>query len=286
MSYQLSACTFIRNTFSGFCLFESMACWLPLVDEFVVLDLGSDDGTLEVLRQIEADNSKVKVHTGKFPKEDASAFADVMNQAISLTTNERVVAYQADEIPHERLLEIVRAEFEQGNFDLSFWRYQLKENFQVMKWPPHPVHRVGMKGSMHFVVDGMNTERVWDARICSSYDGGWFMRWGSDFEEDYTKLPTQEMILDVGKSGAFRDIIAERARLHFPFWHDGQPNVDGTPVGEWTEREKSNLNWTKEDTLYNIPQIMHWHLGKTRYYLRQSLFEALKRDDTGRMVGL
>jgi len=286
MGYNLSACTFIRNTFSGFCLFESMACWLPLVDEFVVLDLGSDDGTLDLLRDIAAGNPKIKIHQGAWPSADASAFAVVMNDAISLTTNERVIAYQADEIPHEDLLKIARAEFEQGHFDLSFWRYQLKENFQVMKWCPHPVHRVGVKGQFEFVDDGMNTSRTWDAHICSSYDGGWFTRWGSDFKEDYTKLPTNEMILDVGKSGAFREIVAERAELHFPFWRDGQPNVDGTPTKAWGDREKGNNNWTKEDTPFNIPKIMMWHLGKPRYYLRRTLFEALRKDATGRMVGL
>jgi len=286
MGYQVSACTFIRNSLSGFCLYESMASWLPLVDEFVVLDLGSNDGTVEFLQRIAEGNPKVKVHHGAFPRADASAFADVMNQAIALTTHERVVAYQADEIPHEDLLKIVRAEFEQGHFDLSLWRYQLKENFQVMKWCPHFIHRVGVKGSFNFVDDGMNTDRYMDASICSSFDGGWFMRWGSDFKEDYTKLPTNEMVLDVSKCGAFRDIIVERANLHFPFWTDSQPNIDGTPANEWYEREKSNPNWDKTDTPYNIPRIMQWHLGKPRYYLRQLLFDALRNDTTGGWVGL
>ena len=282
---RVSACTFIRNTFSGFCLFESMASWLPLVDEFVVLDLGSGDGTLEVLREIERTNPKVKVHQGQFPRDDASAFADVMNDAISLTTYDNVVAYQADEIPHEDLLKIVKTEFKQGHFDLSLWRYQLKENFQEMKWCPHPVHRVGKKGSFTFVDDGMNTNRYWDARICSSYDGGWFMRWGEDFKDDYTKLPTNEMVLDVGKSGAFRDIVVERAELHAPFWKDG-PNVDGVSTRDWPELQKTNPNWDKTETPYNIPKIMRWHLGNPRYYLRDSLYQALKNDATARWVGL
>ena len=285
--YKLSACTFIKNAKAGFCLYESMASWLPFVDEFVVLDLGSTDGTLEVLHEIAGRNPKIKVHQGGFTRNDASAFADVMNQAISLCKGSNVLAYQSDEIPHERLILRAVEYFERGEFDLSFWRYQLRENFQVMKWPPHPVHRVGRKdGSFVFVVDGMNTERTWDAKICSEWDGGNYIQWGDKYKDDYTKLPTYDMILDVGKSGAFRDTIAWRAELHFPFWTDSEPVVDGVPVPRWLEGAKGNDNWTKPETAFDIPQIMRFHLGKTEYFLRRSLFDALCNNTTRDFLGI
>lgn len=304
--YGLSACVFIRNNFTGgFCLFESMASWLPLVDEFVVLDLGSDDGyTVELLQVIADANPKIRLEHGSWPEEDAKAFADLANHCISLCTNERVLYYQADEIPHQNLLRLARREFENGNFDLSFWRWQPAVNFQLVKWLPHPVHRVGVKGNFNFVGDGMNTDRTWDARLCyDRYDGGWFTRWGNAYGGDgwqngYCNLPREqwdgieyppilpvhEMVLDVGKSGAFRDTIAERARLHAPFWHT-EPNVDGVAVDEWERQAAENPDWNKTTTHLDIPHIMKWHVGRSAYHLRQSLFEALKQGNTEDLIG-
>jgi len=258
----------------------------------VVLDLGSTDGTLEILKEISAKNPRVVLHQGEFNREDAGAFADAANECISLCAHDNVLFYQADEVPHENLLRIAAAKFEQGQYDLSFWRYQLQENFQLLKWFPHVVHRVGTKGRFEFVVDGMNTERMWDAKLCyENYNGGWFTRWGASFSDDGCRLaempddvpermPTHEMILDVGKSGAFRDTIRARAEQHFPFWSDDWPNVDGERLDIWWEREKDNPNWDKEGTAFDIPKIMRYHLGKPIYELRTDLLVALCEDQT------
>ena len=88
------------------------------------------------------------------------------------------------------------------------------------------------------------------------------------------------MILDVGKSGAFRDTIRARAEQHFPFWSDDWPNVDGERLDIWWEREKDNPNWDKEGTAFDIPKIMRYHLGKPIYELRTDLLVALCEDQT------
>lgn len=303
--YPLSACTFIRNNFrGGFCLFESMASWLPLVSEFVVLDMGSDpnEGTREVLRDIAAANEKVYLFQSQWSNADASAFADAANKCVDLCRYDNVLFYQADEIPHQNLLRLARDRFAKGEYDLSFWRYQLRNNFQLAKWLPHVVHRVGIKGEFEFVGDGMNTSRQWDAKLVyENYNGGWFTLWGQSYDavtgllklpksewgdKIYPPiLPTSEMLLDVGKSGGFRNTIAERARLHAPFW-PGDAVVDGVPVKEWEEREGSNPDWTKTGTPFDIPEIMKWHVGKVRYELRRSLFDALKADQTLPFLGV
>lgn len=261
MSYNLSGCVFIKDCFKGaFCLFESMYQLLPLCDEFIVLDLGSTDGTMEVLKEIEAHNLKVSVIEGQFHKQDASVFADLANDLVGMCTYPNVLYYQADEIWHEDLIKLTRQALDQGKRDLSFWRVQLKYNFQRIKWFPHPVHRIGPKDNFNFVGDGMNTERTFDAEMISEYgyivrkkgielkrfknyeyelakkyanmaeavinkeklwDMGHFPQWESNYRNIAAELPVNEMILDVSGTGAFIDNIPDKRRMHLPFWNEG-----------------------------------------------------------------
>jgi len=286
MSYSISAATFVRNTLEGaFCLFESMASFLPFVDDMTILDCGSTDGTLQVLLDIASANSKVKIIQTGFSKIDAGAFADIANDCVRAWKHDTGIFWQADEIWHEDLLLLMNQHLEEGHRDLTFWRYQLKENFQVMKWPPHPVHRLGTKGRFNFVNDGMNSDRTFEAPMCSSSDMGWFIRWGDEFRNDYTKLPTHEMALDVSAIGGFFENIVTKRTLHAPYWHE-QPNVDGEPIKKWIAREHGNPNWVRKESPFNIPHIMRYHVGRTRYSLRAELLEALKTNTTRSLLGL
>jgi hypothetical protein len=286
VSYPVSACVFIRDCFKGaFCLFESVASLLPYVDEFVVMDLGSTDGTLEILRDITDANQKMKlIVEDEFPEEDAGVFATLANDLIAFCRNEAVLYYQADEVWHPDLLKLMEAELQAGNYDLAFWRIQYRDNFQKVKWFPHLVHRVGLKDDFNFVGDGMTSDRTFDARPCSTYGGEWFQQWGGLGQEGI-KPYVNEMIMDVSMVGGFRDNIPDRRRMHSPFWHE-EPHIEGTPISEWVPREQANPDWTKTDSPYNLPPIMRWHVGQVRYALRPELLEAIKRDDTRGMIGL
>jgi len=282
----ISAATFIRDNIVGaFCLFESMASLLPLVDDMTILDVGSTDGTLEILDAISAANPKVRVKRTHFSKVDAGAFADIANECVASWDHEHGIFWQADEIWHEHLLKMTEQELAKGNFDMTFWRYQLKENFQLMKWPPHLVHRVGTKGNFTFVDDGMNTARHFEPQVCSTYNAGWFIRWGDEFKSDYTILPTHEMILDVSAIGGFLDNIRKKRELHAPMWHEN-PNVEGSALEPWYRREVNNVNWVAPSIPFNIPRIMHYHVGRKTYTVRPGLIEALKSGNTREFTGL
>lgn len=285
--YPVSACCFIRNTYTGaFCIFESMAQFLPLCQEMIILDLGSDDGTLEILTDIARLNPKVKLVSGSFTFTDANVFATLANDLIAMCQHDNVIYWQADEIWHENLIQIMRQKFEQGQFDLSFWRIQYRDNFQRVKWFPHLVHRVGIRGTdlnegknnFEFNGDGMNTTRSWDARICSNYGGEMFPLWG-DLGHDGIKPYVNEMITDVSLVGGFRDNIPERRRMHAPFWHE-EPTIEGKLEALWYAEALNNPDWTKPDSPYNLPAILRWHVGRVKYELRPELLEALRKDDT------
>lgn len=288
----ISAATFIKDNLAGaFCLYESMAMWLclPQIEDMHVLDLGSTDGTAELLKKIAAKNPRVHFHAGKFSHTDAKAFADAANDCIKLTKNDTVLFWQADEIAHQDLLLPFAKMIDDGAKEASFWRYQLRENFQAINptkfspkkggWYPHPVHRLGHKSDFVFVGDGMNTEGYFGPPLVGDYDGGWFLRWEKEYRHDPPTLPTNQMLLDVSLVGAFRDIIPDRRRKHAPFWHE-DTNIEGTPINEWVARERHNPNWTKKESPFDIPLIMRWHLGRTRCHLRDDLLQALMYDRT------
>jgi len=283
MSYNLSGCVFIRNTFKGaFCLFESMHQLLPLCDEFIIMDLGSDDGTLDVLAELAACNSKVKiVDEGEFPYYDAGVFAELANDLIDWCAYDNVLYYQADEIWHEDLVKLTKKALDEGKRDLSFWRYQLKYNFQEIKWYPHPVHRIGERGDKFvFDNDGMNTNRTFDTTMVSNYGLGEFTQWGDKYKYNPVALPTNEMILDVSLTGAFLDNIPDRRRMHLPFWNEGDvmpADEGGLTVDKWYEQQDWKSEWDLHSTKFNIPEIMKFHLGKRKYELRPQLLEELKR---------
>lgn len=292
MTYNLSVCCFIKDTFKGaFCIFESMAMLLPIASEFIILDLGSTDGTLERLNEIALANPKIKLLQGEWPEIDAGAFATLANDLVAKCRYDNVLYYQADEIWHEDLLARMEKEFEQGNFDLSFWRIQYRYNFQYSKWLPHLVHRVGQKGRFEFDDDGMNTTRAWDARLCSQYDGSYFPKWGQihkDLGDDGIKPYVNDMIMDVSQVGGFRDNNIDKRLLHAPFWHEDATLPDWREDGKsyqvdaqtWIKKALNNPDWTKLQSPFNLPKIMRYHVGKTRYTLRDDLLEALKRDET------
>ncbi len=284
ISYNISGCVFIKDTFKGaFCLFESMYQLLPLCDEFIVMDLGSTDGTLDALKEIEAHNPKVRIVHSNFYEQDAAIFAKLANDLIGMCQCPNVLYYQADEIWHEDLIVLThQALYEgEGKQDLSFWRVQLKYNFQRIKWFPHPVHRIGPRDNFNFVNDGMNTERTFDAEMVSSYDMGHFVKWGKDYEDKPTELPTNEMVLDVSLTGAFLDNIPDRRRMHLPYWNEGEvmpADEGGLNINEWYYNQLDNPDWLKTATDFNIPEIMKYHLGRRRYTLRPQLLEMLKQE--------
>lgn len=278
--YNLSGCVFIRNALQGaFPVFETIAQFLHLCNEMIVLDLGSTDSTIEFLAEIAQHNPKIKlVFRDSFPCTDAGVFATLANDLIAICQNDNVVYWQADEFWHEDLLKLLEQRLDNGQFDLSFWRIQYRDNFQRVKWFPHLVHRIGCKGSFEFNGDGMNTTRTWDAQICSSYGGEYFPKWG-DMGQEGIKPYVNQMVTDISLVGGFRDNISDRRRMHAPFWHE-PPDIEGIPESEWYTRALNNPDWTKSESPYNLPVLLRYHVGRTKYELRPELLGALKRDET------
>jgi len=235
--------------------------------------------TWEVLKEIEAHNPKVKIVHSEFYEQDAAIFAKLANDLVAQCRYETVLYYQSDEIWHENLINLTQQALAAGKRDLSFWRVQLKYNFQLIKWFPHPVHRIGLKEKFNFTGDGMTTDSTFDATMVSNWGMEHFIQWGDKYKNNPVGLPLDEMILDVSLTGGFLHNIPDRRRMHLPFWGEGDvmpADEDGLSVDEWHMKQKGNLYWDLYQTPFNIPQIMQWHIGRKKYELRPDLLEALK----------
>ena len=278
----ISGATFIRDNEEGaFCLYESMASVLPFVTDMHILDVGSTDGTLQWLQAIAEVNPKIHIHQGRWSVVDAKAFADAANDAILLCQNDVVWFWQADEIPHQNVLKML-PEYINTHDNLVFWRYQLRDNFQAMKWFPHPVHRIGTKRDLLLVGDGMNTKNVFGYDVIGDYNQGWFTKWGTMNELD---IPVEQMVLDVSLVGAFRENIIGRRKLHAPMWHETD-HIEGKKPDQWYKDAVANDAWTTQTTPFDLPEIMRWHVGRVKYAIRPQLIDALKADSTEEIIGL
>jgi glycosyltransferase involved in cell wall biosynthesis len=278
-----------NNNQGGFCLWESIATLMDYVSEYVIYDGGSTDGTLDTLQEIEKANSKFRVIEGKWTKNDPSSFPIAANETIAQCKYDNVLCHQADEIWHPDLLGIMKKKFEKNQFNLAFWRIQYIYNFQQVKWFPHLVHRVGQKDNFNFQDDGMNTEQIREANICSDYDGNWYPKWGSlggnkETAQEKIKPYVNQMILDISQTGAFLNTIIKKRKLAEMFWGKEAMIVEGQSFKDWYEKQNDNPDWQKIESPYNIPKIMRFHVGKQIYIVRDDLIEAIKNNDTKNFI--
>lgn len=104
--------TIIRNAVKyDYPVVESIRSILPVCDEFLVLVGKSDDGTLELIRNI--DSPKIRIEESVWDdsmKEGGKVLAVETNKAFDLITNDFdwVFYLQADEVVHEKYHEAIR----------------------------------------------------------------------------------------------------------------------------------------------------------------------------------
>lgn len=297
--------TFISNAFrGGFCIFESMATVLSVVDEFHVVDFGSVDGTLEILREIANKNKRIHIHQRAWTKtNDSSTFADAANECCNICPTENVLFYQADEVFHENLMSKIKEKYQNNEYSLNFERIQLSHGMHVVKWLPHACVRSIAKSKYKYANDGMTVgDSGGTFMMCRNPVTGVFgnsrqFPWhepkpGMFFDgKNPTALnaiiakafPWDEFLVDT--SSSFRDCQAGKKELHAPFWRETPNIVQGMKNEEWLRREKMNSLWEKKEPSFPLPKIIQGLVGMTKYELRPEIKEALEKDDYTVIMG-
>ncbi len=307
---KVTGTTFIRNAFKGgFPLFESMAAVLSIVDEFYLLDMGSDDGTLQMCEEIAAKNKRIKIIKEKWSTTtDASAFADVANRCVDLCPTEGVLFYQADEIFHEDLLTEFAKAYEAGEYALTVERIQLSHGFQRVKWLPHAICRSVIKGKYTFVNDGMSVGNTGGCKHMCPFpivDGhplsgkpntARAFPWhepvpGKQFDGKDPKALNAEMArvfpwnhFLVDTSSCFRDSQIDKKALHAPFWRESPDIIDGKHKSNFIHEAMTEPDWTMKICPFPLPNIAKGLVGMTRYTLRDEVRTALENDDYSKVL--
>ena len=177
----ISGFTFIHNAIAaGIPVFEAIIAVKPYVDEIVVVDMESDDGTTELLHKFGC-----KVIDGKWGSLAGKTLSDA-HALHEKCSGDTIVHFEADEVFDDKLIREVRKTINQGESQILVPRIQLEQNFQKMRWGPIWVHRVFKKGTVQkygestvqhksgAVYPKLNFGYLWD--ITNNFRNNWIRR--------------------------------------------------------------------------------------------------------------
>lgn len=244
-----SAFTIVHDALrSGIPIVESISAVRDYVDEIVIVDMRSTDGTSDVLKRL-----GVKICTSPWPH--PSNPRDTLNHAFELHSKicqgDTILFFEADEVYDDKLLQTIRWEIIIGHNNLAVYRLQLEQNFQRCRWYPIPVHRVFPKGQGTYIQHPTNCCQP-DTHILQPSDG--FLWDCSQCFRDNIE----------GRRQAHREIFGPTRRLFVPEHFTQQ--VELTDVGEYEVLKLPHWEWT--GTPFNIPSVLRPLVGATDY--RQS----------------
>lgn len=240
---KVSAVTAVYNAINGhMCLFENLINMSTLMDEILIVDLSSDDGTYEKLLQIAETNLKFTILSSEKPN-SFEDFESEMNNAISSARHERVIYFFANEVFPINLIAEIRKLFNDGYINMIFWEIEYKTNFQDIGKLPYLVRRTGWREHL-----SLNSPTTGDVVLVSD------MKW-----EEWTENEVNKYFNDL-----IINITPETAFVNQGYMKNYNPNDPG---------------WMTSQTKFNLPPVLKHHVGQTKYKIHPQILRALALDD-------
>ncbi len=248
---KISGFTFVHNALdSGYPIFEAIQAVYDYVDELVIINMESTDGTLELMSDKFWTNnySKIRLRDGKW----GNQAGETLKQAHSLykeCSGDIIFHFEADEVYSKSLLDAIIEMIQFGAENLEVYRIQLEQNFQRCRWYPEPVHRVWPKNAD--IEKNGHTTNIQGARKVMPAECG--------FLWDITNC--------------FRDNWIERIRKQAEL-RDEDENYIMVPIHTLQESrlKTSYINdklrqphWEWKSTPFDIPDVLKPLVGMVRY---------------------
>jgi glycosyltransferase involved in cell wall biosynthesis len=143
----------IRNGIeNGYPFVESVLSALPLVDEYLMNDGGSTDGTLEVLKKMEETFPKFRVtNIPDIPNIRWDSCSDQLNTLIKMSHGDWIFLANADELLHERDIHDIRRMIENTGWPIiRYKRREISQNWRrLSKEVYHPARSARKTPDLH-----------------------------------------------------------------------------------------------------------------------------------------
>ena len=245
---KLSAFTFTHNCIiGGYPIREAIGIMRGWVDEIVVVDCASTDNTREVLKA-----EGCRVVSGEWGCEAETTLGKAHALAQASCENDQLIHFEADEIWEPSLLQaLITKMIDDGWREAVVHRIQIEQNFQRIRWNPHPVHR--------FFKRGQATKDP--------------MRGHTTKEHDTVKnilSPDAGLIWDC--SYCFKGNHIERMNQNAALWGETPQYTRRTPnhflekpFAESLDAFMAEPQWEYQDTPLQIPGVLRHLVGKTKY---------------------
>ncbi len=256
---KISGFTFGHNLIeSGYPIVEAIRAVQLYVDEIVVVDMQSTDGTREVLQKMVDEPRNpgglnnlvpIKILDGQW----GNQAGETLCQAHSRYTDcsgDVIIHFEADEVYGDRLIQRIVELIKDGQTDIAIHRLQVEQNFQRCRWYPEPVHRVFPRLSDTWKA-GHTTNRHGQAIVLKPEYG---------YLWDITNCFRDNWINRVNKQAELRGVAPQY--LMVPIHAIMQAEIY---EGGVQRRLYEGQHWTWKTTPFNIPEILKPLVGMVRY---------------------
>ena len=262
---KISAFTCIRNGISlGYPWVEALLSVLPVVDEFLLVDYYSRDGTYAFAKKMESWNSKIRVIQRPWPEvsTDGSSIGLAQTEALHLCSGDLCLLVQADEIHHEDAIKdyprIFRNFYYSPFNGIEFDFRHVIHNFQEEMVNPAYTRAIRVVRKL--------------PKVISCHDG--FSFWYAE-PLYYYQMPQPifhcgyEFPVNIPKKHLNHQQLYKNMAIYQQAASDAEQRLDRAESGDFDE-----IFTRTETKLKNLPAILRGLIGRTEYTIREEYLQG------------